>query len=284
MIVDDNALARQGIQQNRDLTEREREAEKHGFSYVELDGDVGVVGNGAGLTMATLDLLQHYGLRAANFLDVGGGADRERVAHAVRLLASSPGVRVIIVNLLGGITRCDEVARGHRRGRRGPADHRPDGRHERGRGVRASRGARVRDVRLDGRGRLGAPRRPGHDPRGHDHGRDRDRRHGAAGALPHPAHERVRGRGRRRRRGRGGHAGQGRPGGRRGPGLRQHPGRAQGARRDRLRDLRPGLGRRRLDHGVGRERPRARGRDHRAHPRPRHDEGPRATPGSAARP
>jgi succinyl-CoA synthetase beta subunit len=112
VIVDDNALARQGIQQNRDLTEREREAEKHGFSYVELDGDVGVVGNGAGLTMATLDLLQHYGLRAANFLDVGGGADRERVAHAVRLLASSPGVRVIIVNLLGGITRCDEVAQG----------------------------------------------------------------------------------------------------------------------------------------------------------------------------
>ena len=112
VIVDDNALARQGIAQNRDLTEREREAERHGFSYVELDGDVGVVGNGAGLTMATLDLLQHYGLRAANFLDVGGGADRERVAHAVRLLASSPGVRVIIVNLLGGITRCDEVAKG----------------------------------------------------------------------------------------------------------------------------------------------------------------------------
>jgi succinyl-CoA synthetase beta subunit len=112
VIVDDNALARQGIPQNRDLTEREREAEKHGFSYVELDGDIGVVGNGAGLTMATLDLIEHYRLRAANFLDVGGGADRERVAHAVRLLASSPGVRVIIVNLLGGITRCDEVAKG----------------------------------------------------------------------------------------------------------------------------------------------------------------------------
>ncbi|NLX49415.1 MAG: succinyl-CoA synthetase subunit beta [Methanospirillum sp.] len=112
VIVDDNALARQGIAQNRDLSEREREAERHGFSYVELDGDVGVVGNGAGLTMATLDLIEHYGLRAANFLDVGGGADRERVAHAVRLLALSPGVRVIIVNLLGGITRCDEVALG----------------------------------------------------------------------------------------------------------------------------------------------------------------------------
>lgn len=112
VIVDDNAIARQGFRQNRDLTEREAEAERHGFSYVELDGEVGVVGNGAGLTMATLDLIEHYGLRAANFLDVGGGADRERVAHAVRLLAGSPGVRVIIVNLLGGITRCDEVAQG----------------------------------------------------------------------------------------------------------------------------------------------------------------------------
>ncbi|HOT94593.1 MAG TPA: succinyl-CoA synthetase subunit beta [Methanoregulaceae archaeon] len=112
VIIDDNALARQGFEQNRDLTEREAEAERHGFSYVELDGEIGVIGNGAGLTMATLDLIEQYGLRAANFLDVGGGADRERVAHAVRLLAGAPGVRVIIVNLLGGITRCDEVARG----------------------------------------------------------------------------------------------------------------------------------------------------------------------------
>ena len=112
LIVDDNALRRQGITQNRDLTEREREAEKHGFSYVELAGDIGVIGNGAGLTMATLDLITFFNGKAANFLDVGGGADQERVMHAVRLVAGVPSVRVVIVNLLGGITRCDEVARG----------------------------------------------------------------------------------------------------------------------------------------------------------------------------
>ena len=112
LIIDDNALARQGITVNRDLSEREREAEKHGFSYVELDGTIGVIGNGAGLTMSTLDLIEFYNGRAANFLDVGGGADQERVMHAVRLVASMPDVSVIVVNLLGGITRCDEVAKG----------------------------------------------------------------------------------------------------------------------------------------------------------------------------
>ncbi len=112
IIIDDNALTRQGIAENRDLTEREREAEKHGFSYVELDGEIGVIGNGAGLTMATLDIISHYHGKAANFLDLGGGADAERVCHAVKLVASMPGVKVIVINLLGGITRCDEVARG----------------------------------------------------------------------------------------------------------------------------------------------------------------------------
>ncbi|MFY9749143.1 MAG: succinyl-CoA synthetase subunit beta, partial [Methanoregula sp.] len=81
-------------------------------SYVELDGKIGVIGNGAGLTMATLDLIEYYGGKAANFLDVGGGAESERVKNAVRLVASVPTVRVIVVNLLGGITKCDEVAKG----------------------------------------------------------------------------------------------------------------------------------------------------------------------------
>jgi len=112
LIIDDNALGRQGISVNRDLTEREQAAEKHGFSYVDLDGSIGVIGNGAGLTMSTLDLIEYYQGKAANFLDVGGGADQERVMHAVRLVASMPAVRVIVVNLLGGITRCDEVAKG----------------------------------------------------------------------------------------------------------------------------------------------------------------------------
>jgi succinyl-CoA synthetase beta subunit len=112
IIVDDNALGRQGISVNRDLTDREREAEKFGFSFVELDGAIGVIGNGAGLTMATLDLIEFYGGKAANFLDVGGGAESERVMHAVRLVAGVPAVKVIVVNLLGGITKCDEVAKG----------------------------------------------------------------------------------------------------------------------------------------------------------------------------
>ncbi|MDD1682492.1 MAG: acetate--CoA ligase family protein [Methanoregula sp.] len=112
IIIDDNALGRQGITVNRDLSDREREAEKHGFSYVELDGKIGVIGNGAGLTMATLDLIEYYGGKAANFLDVGGGAESERVMNAVRLVASVPTVKVIVVNLLGGITKCDEVAKG----------------------------------------------------------------------------------------------------------------------------------------------------------------------------
>jgi succinyl-CoA synthetase beta subunit len=112
IIIDDNALGRQGISINRDLTDREREAEKFGFSFVELDGAIGVIGNGAGLTMATLDLIEFYGGKAANFLDVGGGAESERVMHAVRLVAGVPAVKVIVVNLLGGITKCDEVAKG----------------------------------------------------------------------------------------------------------------------------------------------------------------------------
>jgi len=112
LIVDDNALGRQGFTINRDLTEREREAEKYGFSYVEMNGTIGVIGNGAGLTMSTLDLIEFYGGKAANFLDVGGGAESERVMHAVRLVCSVPSVKVIVVNLLGGITKCDEVAKG----------------------------------------------------------------------------------------------------------------------------------------------------------------------------
>jgi succinyl-CoA synthetase beta subunit len=112
LVIDDNALYRQGIKVNRDLTDRERRAEEFGFSYVELKGSIGVIGNGAGLTMSTLDLIGYYGGKAANFLDVGGGASRDRVCNAVQLVSEMPGVKVIIVNLLGGITRCDEVAAG----------------------------------------------------------------------------------------------------------------------------------------------------------------------------
>jgi len=90
----------------------ELEAKRWGFSYVPLDGEVGVIGNGAGLTMATMDLVRAYGGRPACFLDIGGGASRDRVKAAIKVLLSDPRVKVILVNVLGGITRCDEVALG----------------------------------------------------------------------------------------------------------------------------------------------------------------------------
>ena len=116
IILDDNALYRHNITCNRDLSVLEQEAVEHGFSFVELDGEIGVIGNGAGLTMATLDLIHRYGgefgIKPANFLDVGGGADQERVRLALQMLEQLPNLKVILINLLGGITRCDEVAKG----------------------------------------------------------------------------------------------------------------------------------------------------------------------------
>lgn len=90
----------------------EAEADQAGFSYVRLDGDVGIIGNGAGLVMATLDLVAQAGGRPANFLDIGGGARAERVRKAVELIAREGNARVLLVNVFGGITRCDEVAKG----------------------------------------------------------------------------------------------------------------------------------------------------------------------------
>ena len=87
-------------------------AREAGFSYVKLEGDIGVIGNGAGLVMATLDLVARAGGRPACFLDIGGGARAERVRKAVELVLSDPRVTVVFVNVFGGITRCDEVARG----------------------------------------------------------------------------------------------------------------------------------------------------------------------------
>jgi len=117
--IDDNALWRHRDLLERfsesellDLTGKERKARKLGLIYVELDGDIGIIGNGAGLTMATLDTVQLYGGKPANFLDLGGGAPADRVEMAVSFLLTDPKVRAIFINILGGITRCDEVARG----------------------------------------------------------------------------------------------------------------------------------------------------------------------------
>ncbi|MCS7135529.1 MAG: ADP-forming succinate--CoA ligase subunit beta [Nitrososphaerota archaeon] len=115
LIIDDNALFRRKEFVEREfagLSEFESEAKKHGFSYVELDGDIGIIGNGAGLTMATMDIVKLYGGRPANFLDIGGGARADVVEKAASLLLRHPKVKVLLVNVLGGITRCDEVAKG----------------------------------------------------------------------------------------------------------------------------------------------------------------------------
>jgi succinyl-CoA synthetase beta subunit len=117
LIIDDNALYRhpefkERLTEDVELPPQELEARRSGLAYVKLDGNIGVIGNGAGLVMATLDAIQLYGGEPANFLDVGGGASADKMAKALNIVLSDPGVEVVFVNILGGITRCDEVARG----------------------------------------------------------------------------------------------------------------------------------------------------------------------------
>jgi len=112
MILDDDAAFRQPIiqtLQERKLSEREKLAKKAGFSFVELSGEIGILANGAGLTMALLDVLSELGLQPANFLDVGGGASKERVYKALDLIFKLQP-KAVLVNIFGGITRCDIVA------------------------------------------------------------------------------------------------------------------------------------------------------------------------------
>jgi succinyl-CoA synthetase beta subunit len=114
--VDDNALFRHpDIAEMRDLEAadpQERLAREKGVTYVKLDGDIGILGNGAGLVMSTLDVIDQVGGRPANFCDLGGGGDAEGVVEALEVITSDPQVRGILFNIFGGITRCDEVARG----------------------------------------------------------------------------------------------------------------------------------------------------------------------------
>ncbi len=113
LILDDNAAFRHPARPaNDELTPLEREARASGLSYVELDGDIAIIGNGAGLVMATLDIVAHFGGRPANFLDVGGGASEENMRQAIGIVVRKPGVRTLLVNIFGGITRCDDIARG----------------------------------------------------------------------------------------------------------------------------------------------------------------------------
>jgi succinyl-CoA synthetase beta subunit len=116
MSFDDNALFRhQDILALRDLNEedpREVEASKYELSYISLDGNIGCMVNGAGLAMATMDIIKLCGGEPANFLDVGGGATKERVAHAFKIILSDTRVRGVLINIFGGIMRCDVLAQG----------------------------------------------------------------------------------------------------------------------------------------------------------------------------
>jgi succinyl-CoA synthetase beta subunit len=116
MSFDDNALYRhKDVVEMRDLAEEdasEVEAGKFGLSFVNLDGNIGCLVNGAGLAMSTMDIIQYKGEEPANFLDVGGGANQEQVAAAFRIITADPRVKVILVNIFGGIMKCDVIARG----------------------------------------------------------------------------------------------------------------------------------------------------------------------------
>ncbi|MGI9170306.1 MAG: succinate--CoA ligase subunit beta, partial [Caulobacteraceae bacterium] len=114
--IDDSALYRHPqLAALRDETEedaKEIEASRHGLSYVALDGEIGCMVNGAGLAMATMDIIKLHGAAPANFLDVGGGASKEKVTAAFKIITADPNVKGILVNIFGGIMRCDIIAEG----------------------------------------------------------------------------------------------------------------------------------------------------------------------------
>ena len=113
---DDNALFRHAdVAALRDVTEedeKETEAAKYDLNYVALDGSIGCMVNGAGLAMATMDIIKLYGMEPANFLDVGGSASKDKVAAAFKIITSDPKVKGILVNIFGGIMKCDVIAEG----------------------------------------------------------------------------------------------------------------------------------------------------------------------------
>ncbi len=116
MLIDDNALFRHtDLAEMRDLdveAPSEIEARKYGLSFIKLDGNIGCMVNGAGLAMTSMDIIKLFGGEPANFLDIGGGAGADKVSAAMRIILSDPNVKAILFNIFGGITRCDEVAKG----------------------------------------------------------------------------------------------------------------------------------------------------------------------------
>ena len=115
-ILDDSAAYRQPsfdeLKAAHKVSEQERDAKAKGLNLIQLDGDIGIIGNGAGLVMSTLDVVQDAGGEPANFLDVGGGADAEVLSNALQVITANPEVKSIFINIFGGITRCDLVAEG----------------------------------------------------------------------------------------------------------------------------------------------------------------------------
>ena len=116
MTFDDNALYRQSaieaLNEPDEDEKKELDAKEKGLTYIRLDGNIGCMVNGAGLAMATMDVIKHFGGSPANFLDIGGSSSPQKVIDAMNLLLSDKNVKVIMINIFGGITRCDDVARG----------------------------------------------------------------------------------------------------------------------------------------------------------------------------
>ncbi len=116
MLIDDNAMFRHAdLAELRDIDEEapaETEARKYGLSYIKLDGNIGCMVNGAGLAMTSMDVIKLFGGEPANFLDIGGGAGADKVAAAMKIILTDPNVKAVLFNIFGGITRCDEVAKG----------------------------------------------------------------------------------------------------------------------------------------------------------------------------
>ena len=239
MTIDDNALFRhpdlEALADAFPIDPVEKRAKDADLQYVKLDGEVGIIGNGAGLVMSTLDVVAQAGAQAANFLDVGGGASAEKMATSLQVILSDPAVRCVFINIFGGITRCDVVAngilealgagggdradRGAARTGRTPrrvgailaeAAHprivagRHDGRRRR-RGRPAGAGCRMSvlvgaDTKLLVQGITGQRRHLPHAPEPRVRDRRRRRRHARQGRAGRRGHPRVRHRRRRRAR------------------------------------------------------------------------------------
>ena len=116
MTFDDNALYKDkdiaALLNDEEYHPNEIIAKEHGLSFVSMDGTIGCIVNGAGLAMATMDLIKYFGGEPANFLDVGGSSNPGKVLHALQIIVGNPKVKAILINIFGGITRCDDIAKG----------------------------------------------------------------------------------------------------------------------------------------------------------------------------